>query len=185
VSRLPRKCVTLNVSQPYRPPWPVTGIALPLPYTASVRDQVSHQNESKKEIIVFIQYSYFHDFRQQTRRQIPQYKDNKFAWKRNSPWKILVVMLTTGPLIKLMKSEQQAGWHSCNTLDSYARGIWFEYTYVGTPAFITVGVCGFPQSLQVNARMVPSHNRFHPNRLQFIINQSSYHSALYSLDTAP
>jgi hypothetical protein len=33
VSRLPRNCGSLDISQRYGPSWPLTGIALPLPRT--------------------------------------------------------------------------------------------------------------------------------------------------------
>jgi hypothetical protein len=44
VSRLSRYCETLNVSQSYGPPWPGTGISLPLPllYLPTINFMLTH-----------------------------------------------------------------------------------------------------------------------------------------------
>jgi hypothetical protein len=52
-----RKCGNLNISQPYRPPRPVTGIALPfLPYLNSVTD------ENKSQAVCRIRGSHSHGY---------------------------------------------------------------------------------------------------------------------------
>jgi hypothetical protein len=39
VRQLSRKCRSLDVSQPYGPPWPVAGVALLLAFTTLIRDE--------------------------------------------------------------------------------------------------------------------------------------------------
>jgi hypothetical protein len=54
VSRFSRYCGTLNVSQPYGPPWPGTGITLP--FTFYIYKILVH-NEARKQKIKFLSCS--------------------------------------------------------------------------------------------------------------------------------
>jgi hypothetical protein len=52
VSQLSRKCGTLDVSQPYGPSWPVTGIALPLPLINNEKSlAIGFHHKNDKNII--------------------------------------------------------------------------------------------------------------------------------------
>jgi hypothetical protein len=49
VSRLSRKCVSLDVSQPYKPSWPVTGTALP--FYLSLTNELTELQRNSSSIL--------------------------------------------------------------------------------------------------------------------------------------
>jgi hypothetical protein len=91
-------------------------------------------------------------------------------------WSYIFLCTMHFNLFKYIRFLLQNGqWTSCsgsNTL-RLVFGICVAHVLAGTPIFLTEDFSSFPQSYQVNARLVPGHDHFLPNSFHFTIYLSS------------
>lgn len=95
-------------------------------------------------------------------------------------FKILLALLFRSAAPKRnLKWSYQTGW--CRVMLK-RHSVWI----LARTQLSCLRFCGFSQSLQTDAEIIPwtDHDHFFPNPFQFIIHQSSYQLTLYSFNVA-